>query len=227
MFKSSLPIAIINGLNITFINSQSHFYLNTESMEKNLIKGDRIEILCHNQKENKDEWLRGYFYEYQTALDIDFRIKCKLETGQLLEGVHPDCVRVKKLNSVTVHFEESKFDYTTNVSAAATEEGVKKYFVGRSFDLGTYPNELFKKCTGITFIDNNILEFTIRFEGRKAGAIGALSKFTETVKADNLDTAILRLYDNYEHIAILTVNGEKYDYNKVTPTYGGIKLQIK
>ena len=61
----------------------------------------------------------------------------------------------KKLNSVKVLFADSRYNYTTNVSSQSTEETASDYFVGKSFDFGIYPNEDFKKCIGIEFIDNN------------------------------------------------------------------------
>jgi hypothetical protein len=55
------------------------------------------------------------------------------------------------LQSVKVHFEDSKLDYITSLSPAATEQSAKEYFIGKSFDLGRYPKEDFHKCIGITF----------------------------------------------------------------------------
>jgi hypothetical protein len=45
--------------------------------------------------------------------------------------------------------------------------------------------------------------FKITFIGRKVGAIGKRYQITETVKATDQQAAELRLYDNYEHIAVL------------------------
>lgn len=60
------------------------------------------------------------------------------------------------LNSVVVHFEDASNDYETSVSSSTTEETAKAYFVGTWFDVGSYPKELMRRCTGITFTNNNL-----------------------------------------------------------------------
>lgn len=60
------------------------------------------------------------------------------------------------LNSVVVHFEDARNDYETSVSSNTTEETAKAYFVGTCFDVGSYPNEVYRRCTDITFTDNTI-----------------------------------------------------------------------
>lgn len=42
--------------------------------------------------------------------------------------------------------------------------------------------------------------FKLSFIGRKKGAIGVFFKIREKVIAENLEAAILKLYDKYEHI---------------------------
>jgi hypothetical protein len=42
--------------------------------------------------------------------------------------------------------------------------------------------------------------YRIEFSGRPKGAIGVFSSYTETVEADSKETAILELYETYEHI---------------------------
>lgn len=54
--------------------------------------------------------------------------------------------------------------------------------------------------------------FKISFTGRKLGAIGKFYSFAEKVQAENEEAAILKLYDNYEHLSIKTINGKKYNY---------------
>lgn len=49
--------------------------------------------------------------------------------------------------------------------------------------------------------------YTIKFQGRKAGAIGAYSIFIETVKAFSEDAARNELYRlGYEHIHVRSIN---------------------
>jgi hypothetical protein len=43
-------------------------------------------------------------------------------------------------------------------------------------------------------------EYTITFNGRKAGAIGIFYWITETVQAESEQEAVLKLYEKYDHI---------------------------
>ena len=42
----------------------------------------------------------------------------------------------------------------------------------------------------------------------KNGSIGKRSKFTVNIEAENIDKAILKLYDTFEHIQVLKVNNK-------------------
>jgi hypothetical protein len=53
--------------------------------------------------------------------------------------------------------------------------------------------------------------FKIQFTGKQKNAIGKSYKITETVEAENIDNAKLKLYDNYEHIHVLKVNNKVVD----------------
>jgi len=46
-------------------------------------------------------------------------------------------------------------------------------------------------------------QYTFSFEGKLNGAIGAFQGFTKSVFADDLEKAILKLYDTHEHISKL------------------------
>ena len=50
------------------------------------------------------------------------------------------------------------------------------------------------------------MKFLIFFKGRKINAIGIMYLRTEIVEADKKEEAILKLYDQYEHISILKIN---------------------
>lgn len=69
-----------------------------------MIKGDKIEVLCHNFKTKIDEWLPGEFEEYTNAwFDGRQRINCTLDNGKEIQGAAPECVREllnKKQNEV-------------------------------------------------------------------------------------------------------------------------------
>lgn len=61
------------------------------------------------------------------------------------------------LHSVLVVFADSKYNYTTNVSATATAESIRKHFVGMRFNLGAYPVEDFQVCINVCLLD--VMEF--------------------------------------------------------------------
>jgi hypothetical protein len=56
-------------------------------------------------------------------------------------------------------------------------------------------------------------KFRIHFSGRKINAIGRMSKFFVTVESDTVHNAIISLYEEYDHIHVLTVDGLVYKYN--------------
>ncbi len=62
----------------------------------------------------------------------------------------------KKLNSVLVIFENTKYNYETNVSTVSNEKDCREYFVNRFFDVGIFPEEKLLKCIDIKFTDNNL-----------------------------------------------------------------------
>lgn len=57
------------------------------------------------------------------------------------------------MEAVRVKFENEAYNYSTSVNPKATEEDLKDYFIGTSFDLGLFPVEDFQQCIDIDFID--------------------------------------------------------------------------
>lgn len=47
--------------------------------------------------------------------------------------------------------------------------------------------------------------YKIIFIGREHGAIGITYKITKTVEATTKETAVLKLYDKYEHVSVLNI----------------------
>jgi hypothetical protein len=45
--------------------------------------------------------------------------------------------------------------------------------------------------------------YKLRFLGRNKGAIGTIYKITTEVEANSLDGAVLKLYDQFEHISLV------------------------
>lgn len=58
----------------------------------------------------------------------------------------------KSLPSVYIEFEESNFNYYTNVSTNVSKDSVIKYFLGNFFNVGIYPNENLQKCIKVTYL---------------------------------------------------------------------------
>lgn len=55
------------------------------------------------------------------------------------------------LNSVTVCFSNSKHNYKTSIGSKVTRPEAVKYFVGKTFNVGSYPSEIMRKCTKIIY----------------------------------------------------------------------------
>ena len=79
----------------------------------------------------------------------------KKQEKKLINNSNNKTMQTNNLNNVKVIFSNSQYNYETNVSANATEQTTKEYFVGKYFDLGIYPKEDMQKCIDIEFIDNN------------------------------------------------------------------------
>lgn len=58
---------------------------------------------------------------------------------------------MENLNSVLVMFDNPKYNYQTSVSIQSTKESCENYFVGKYFNVGSYPVENMQKCIGIKF----------------------------------------------------------------------------
>jgi hypothetical protein len=59
------------------------------------------------------------------------------------------------MSAVKVMFKNPKYNYTTSVSAQATEQSCNDYFVGNLFNMGNYPKDDCQRCVKIKFISNN------------------------------------------------------------------------
>lgn len=56
-----------------------------------------------------------------------------------------------KVNKILIKFNNSNFNYTLNVSADATKERCKDYFIGRYFNVDCYPKENYQRCIDIEY----------------------------------------------------------------------------
>ena len=86
------------------------------------------------------------YYEYRAnRADVNPKKFPRLEDGGAIEEYIP------KMGSVTVKFKDPEHNYTTSVSPLATEESVRRYFVGKKFDVGVYPHEDMQEVIDIDF----------------------------------------------------------------------------
>lgn len=58
------------------------------------------------------------------------------------------------LHTVEVMFKDPKYNYFTSVSPTATEESSRKYFVGKKFNVESFPKEQMEEVVDIRFIKN-------------------------------------------------------------------------
>lgn len=90
-------------------------------------------------------------------------LKEMVDAGLITRGT-PYFTQIKKLENggnfddykskfalVDVIFEDAQYNYSTNVSATTTEADARKYFVGQTFNVGSYPKEVMKKAIDIKF----------------------------------------------------------------------------
>ena len=89
----------------------------------------------------------------------------------------------RKLNSVDVIFEDPSYNYSTSVSGYIDEKQAKEYFVGRMFNVGSYPKETFMVVKDIVFHDNNTvdqIEEVFKKGGRIHSALARDRKYTSS-----------------------------------------------
>lgn len=88
-------------------------------------------------------------------------------------------------------------------SIKGTNEEITKYYLGNLFDRGVYPIENMQLATKVEF------EYEFKFQGRAKGSVGICYIINDTIYAENEKMALLELYNHYEHIALISVNGVK------------------
>ena len=59
------------------------------------------------------------------------------------------------MKTVKVIFADSKYNYSTSVSEASTEDSLRRYFVGSRLNMGSYPIEDMQVCTDIELIEDD------------------------------------------------------------------------
>ena len=56
------------------------------------------------------------------------------------------------MKAIKVIFLDSKYNYFTSVNPKLTDEEVKRYFVNKVFDVGSFPKENPQKCIKIEIL---------------------------------------------------------------------------
>lgn len=119
----------------------------------------------------------------------------------------------KNLGMVDVIFKNPKYNYSTNVSGSISEEEAKKYFVGKTFDVGIYPKENMQ-----TVID-------AKFHAKGTYAKGGSMKETnftgylgEEISISTIETALGRKLHWWDD-DIVKLDGVKYKKCFMRPYY--------
>lgn len=60
------------------------------------------------------------------------------------------------MNSVQVIFDDLKHNYSTSLSAKATQLDAESYFIGQTFNVGSYPHDDFQTCIAINYNNNEV-----------------------------------------------------------------------
>jgi len=75
------------------------------------------------------------------------------------------------MNTVKVIFANSRYNYTTSVSAQTSEADARKYFIGQYFDMGTFPKENMQRVIDIEYTRGNRSNPSILWGGGGEGFI--------------------------------------------------------
>lgn len=59
---------------------------------------------------------------------------------------------MSNLKTVSVLFNDNTLNYKTSVNGECSEESLRKYFVGKFFDMGSFPVENMQKCINIEIL---------------------------------------------------------------------------
>jgi hypothetical protein len=61
------------------------------------------------------------------------------------------------MNIVKVMFNNPKYNYITSVSPVVTQIAAEDYFVGNTFNVGDYPEDIFLGCIGIEYNGKEVI----------------------------------------------------------------------
>ena len=85
-------------------------------------------------------------------------------------------IEKNRLHTVEVMFENPEYNYSTVVAPTATEESSRKYFVGKKFNVASFPKEQMEEVVDIKFIQNpNTMEKGGKTKGWFCGELSFLN----------------------------------------------------
>lgn len=120
--------------------------LNEEQLKK--MKKELLNEIERSEKYDKDFKGSNRQFSLNKELDlVNYRlgVEDKMADGGETDGY------TKSLALVTVKFSNPEYNYSTNLSGSVSEADARKYFVGKSFNVGKYPKENMQKCIDIDF----------------------------------------------------------------------------
>lgn len=183
--------------------------LKNENMEKLKNEGNRIPVLV------KTEYEKGKYHEgIQHWTDAMIKEGSQKNTD----------------NTTSVFIRNAKPEEYENGGGVGSEDEIKKLeeeLTKLNIQLGIakddYERQHFRQL--IKFKNNELQDikeslqygkekYNISFNGRLNNAIGKTYRIKESVIAESKDAAINKLYEKYEHITDISINGEKYTYEK-------------
>ena len=104
------------------------------------------------------------------------------------------------LGVVTIKFANPKYNYTTNVSSSTTEAEAKKFFVGKMFNVGSYPKENMQEVIDIEFSKSSD-------KMKTGGGVGEFERLSNSTKSNELYIT----YNNFKSMYDSLMNGDDFD----------------
>lgn len=158
---------------LEYVDKNSFETIQERQAEKDRIEAEKSKWLSPYERFKKNKYTNGGGINsgrdalFKSQEPHEQRYKRKREWKEYKkEGWFGDWFRdggsmddyTKSLGMVRVKFADPKYNYETNVSGSITEEQARNYFVGKMFDVGTYPNENMQKVIDIDFYPKGTYE---------------------------------------------------------------------
>jgi hypothetical protein len=58
-------------------------------------------------------------------------------------------IEERRFKTVSVIFEDPQYNYKTSVNPLSSDDSLKQYFINKSFNVGSYPEENMQKCINV------------------------------------------------------------------------------